>query len=656
MAEDFEQDDTPGGDEAGDRAKIFLSYTRAEQPRAKQVIALLEDAGFKVWWDGLLEGGVTYLKTTEAALEGADCVVVLWSKLSVESNWVRDEAQSGRERGCLVPLSLDGTMAPLGFRQTQMLDISEWDGSHDSELAQRIVAAVRNRTSDDGAAPVAAPVAASSSQGTKAPAVSRRALMIGGIGLAGGALAVGAWQGEWFGTLGDPDTTTMAVLRFVNLTGQEEQSWFSDGLSNELRQILSRNEMLRVSAPTSSNSREDEADDFAVGRALGVENLLRGSVQLVENTVRVSAELVQVEDGVVVWGDSYDRDFEDILALQSEIAEAVAAALLPQITGVEGTDIGGTDNPQAYEAYLRGASLYDLSAGEESDRAALRQFDQAIALDPQYAAAHAMRSTMLSAVAAAASDADEVRASYEAAIAAAERAITIEPNLSRGHLALAFAINNGRGSRSEALPHYRRAEQLAPGDADTQRTVAIFYAYGDQQALATEMIGKVLELDPLNARAFRSAGFIALFADDWPRVIETMERALELNPDLVSAYYAIGNARLMLGDANGAKTAFASEPAAIFGQTGIAIAEAQLGNREAAQAGFDALVAEYGDSSLYQQTQVLAHLDETERAIATLTRAYDEGDPGVLLALNDPLLDPLRGSDAFQQLLFERAT
>ena len=111
---------------------------------------------------------MTYLKTTEEALEGADCVVVLWSQLSVESNWVRDEAQSGRERGCLVPLSLDGTMAPLGFRQTQMLDISGWDGRTGGDLAQKIVTAVHNTTAAAGAAPPPPPLH------SPAPSPSRR--------------------------------------------------------------------------------------------------------------------------------------------------------------------------------------------------------------------------------------------------------------------------------------------------------------------------------------------------------------------------------------------------------------------------------------------------------------------------------------------------
>ncbi|BDI61686.1 TIR domain-containing protein [Qipengyuania nanhaisediminis] len=635
--------------------KIFLSYTRPEIEQARAIIALLEEAGFEVWWDGLLEGGVTYLATTEAALEGADCVVVLWSQLSVESAWVRDEAQSGRERGCLVPLSLDGTMAPLGFRQIQMLDISAWDGKHDSPLAQRIINAVRMQC-DGTPAPVRPVVPAPTRKplsGRGAPGISRRAMVAGGIGIAAGAAALAMWQGGVFAP-GD-DATSMAVLRFANLTGQEEQNWFSDGLSNEVRSILARNPLLKVSAPTSSTANED-ADDFAIGRSLGVSNILRGSVQLVANTVRVSAELVQVSDGLIVWAQSYDRDFSDILALQSDIAREVASALVPRLTGEEGLDLGGTDDPRAYEAYLRGQSLYQLTAGEESDRAALRQFEAAIAIDPDYAAAHAMRSTMLAAVANATSDADEMREYYAQATAAARRSIAIEPNLARGHLALGFAIDNGKGSRSEALPHYRRAEELAPGDADTQRTVAIFYAYGDQQDLAKAMIERVLELDPLNARAFHAAGFIALFARDWAGVIQRMEEALALNPNLASAQYAIANARLMQGDLAAARASFEAESVPVFRDTGLAIVAAQSGDADKARDLFARLVEGYGDSSLYQQSQVLAHLGDPDAAIAMLERAYDAGDPGVLLARNDPLLDPLRGHPAFERLLLERAT
>ena len=130
-------DDIP----APPRTVLFVSYSRTDLVHARPVIDLLERAGFDVWWDGRLEGGENYLQTTEHALETSDCVVVLWSATSVNSHWVRDEAQRGRERGCLVPLTIDGTMAPLGFRQFQLLDITGWSGDPAASEAARIIAA-----------------------------------------------------------------------------------------------------------------------------------------------------------------------------------------------------------------------------------------------------------------------------------------------------------------------------------------------------------------------------------------------------------------------------------------------------------------------------------------------------------------------------------
>ncbi|MGB6229712.1 MAG: toll/interleukin-1 receptor domain-containing protein, partial [Litorimonas sp.] len=105
---------------------VFFSYSRKDRDRALPIIRAIEDAGYSVWWDGMLEGGTRYLETTEQALESAQAVVVLWSRESVGSDWVRDEATSGRERGRIVPLSLDGSMAPLGFRQVQHIDMRGW--------------------------------------------------------------------------------------------------------------------------------------------------------------------------------------------------------------------------------------------------------------------------------------------------------------------------------------------------------------------------------------------------------------------------------------------------------------------------------------------------------------------------------------------------
>ncbi|AOL93727.1 TIR domain-containing protein [Porphyrobacter sp. LM 6] len=661
---DSSETDPASAGQADARPLIFLSYSRTDLAHAQPVIALLEAQGYAVWWDGRLEGGENYLQTTEATLEGADCVVVLWSATSVESHWVRDEAQRGRERGCLVPLSIDGTFAPLGFRQFQLLDISGWDGKPASPEAERILVAVRARIGGGAERPVPVrpmPTPAQPQPSTPAPALalSRRTLMLGGAGVAVGAGLLGAWQ---FGMFGSPANAaiSMVVLPFANQTGDPEKKYFSDGLARELRTVLARNPRLNVAAPTSSSAIEGE-DDFAIGRKLGVGHILRGSVQRDTARVRVTAELIEIEGGLVRWAETYDRALEDVFAVQSEIAQTVAVSLVAQIA-TEGeakqaaaaqAEIGGTKSVAAYEAFLRGLAFYDLSAGEDTDRAALAQFDAAVADDPGYAAAHAMRATMLASLANAANAAEEARQLYVQSIAAAERSIAIEPKLARGQAALGFALNNGQFKRAQAAVHYRAAEQLAAGDADILRGVAMFNSYGNasEQAVAKQMIERVIELDPLNARAFLAAGYIALFARDYPLLITRMERALAINPSMTSANFGIANARLMMGDAAGALAAADKEPVQVFSLTAKAIAAGQLGDAAAADAAYAALIDQYGDASLYQQGQILAQRGAPDEALARLQQAYVARDPGLLFAPNDPLLDPLRGEAGFKDLL-----
>jgi TolB-like protein len=620
------------------------------------VIDLLEAHGFDVWWDGRLEGGENYLQTTEAALETADCVVVLWSAAAVDSHWVRDEAQRGRERGCLVPLSIDGTMAPLGFRQFQLLDVSSWDGAATSPEAARILVAVRAKTG--AALPGSAPaqVAAALPQ-TNAPALSRRTLMIGGAGLVGAAGVLGAWQ---FGMFASPASAaiSMVVLPFANQTGDPEKKYFSDGLARELRTVLSQNPRLKVSAPTSSSAIAGE-DDFAIGRKLGVGHILRGSVQRDTARVRVTTELVAIEDGLVRWAETYDRALEDVFAVQSEIAQTVALSLVAEVATASEAQraaetqqqIGGTRNVAAYEAFLRGLALYDLSAGTESDRAALAQFDAAVAADPNYAAAHAMRSTMLAAIALNLGSGEGERDQlFNTAIAAAERALAIEPRLPRGHLALGFALSHGKLDQAAALPHYRAAEENAGGDADILRAVASYIVYGTEQTRARSLISEVLALDPLNARAFRNAGYIAIFAREYAEVITQMERAIALNPSISSAQFGIAIAKLMQGDAAGALKAAEAEQGQAFALTAAAIAKHRLGDTAGAAAALATLERDY-DGSQYQQAEAHAQIGNLNAALALLETAYAMRDPGMLWMRNDPLLDPLRGEARYRDLL-----
>jgi len=650
-------------------ADLFLSYARADQAQIERLGAALEAGGYSLWWDRKIEGGRHFAKDIEQQLKIANAVVVAWSKESIESHWVLDEAGFARDEGKLIPITLDGTLPPFGFRQIQSIDFSNWpeDDSAMHSLERAIAHSQSTEVNPTASAgedktqtvqPSAfANLGPQSSPPVDSPLVSRRNLVIGGIALTGGASIFAGWRFGLIGPSGSP-SMSMAVLPFTNLTGDDSQAWFSSGFSNELRQALSRNPLLKVSAPTSSNA-GDGQDDFAIASALGAASILRGSVQLVDQTVRIFAELLEADNGVVVWSESYDREFKDVLAVQSEIAGTVALSLVERVFNEDVAQdsladqryVGGTKDPRAYEAYLRGQAFNELGSGLDSKRSALGQYDLAIQIDPNYAAAHARRANVLASIANAANNADEVARLFAQSIAAAELAIEIAPNLAQGHMALAYVRYYGQIDRAGAYPHYKRAEELAPGDADALRSIATFYSFGDQTSLAMEIMDRVVELDPLNALAFRSAGFVALFARSYETSIARMEKALQLNPSLANANYAIGVARIALSDPRLAAEAFEAEPVALFGLTGLAIAQNRLGQSDAAQNSYDQLVSEYGDSGLYQQAQVLAQWGELERALEILTQAFDAGDPGVVLTTNDPLIDPLRGSAKLNELL-----
>ena len=161
---------------------VFLSYSREDRSQAEAVIRALEARGCAVWWDGLLVGGLAFAKSTEQALENASAVLVLWSKISVESHWVRDEATRGRDRGCLVPATLDGTMPPLGFRQYQVIDLTRWRGKNDAPEMDAIHYAIRAVSgSASGAPPSPAPAPRA--------AWSRRSWLLGAGGVGAATLA-----------------------------------------------------------------------------------------------------------------------------------------------------------------------------------------------------------------------------------------------------------------------------------------------------------------------------------------------------------------------------------------------------------------------------------------------------------------------------------
>ena len=628
---------------------VFVSYSRDDQKRALPIIQILEQAGFTVWWDGLLEGGERFANTTEDALERAKAIVVLWSATSCRSHWVHDEATRGRDRKCLVPLSIDGVEPPLGFRQFQVIDATAAKvkaGSAEMQKLVRAVAALHDRPED---------FVLSAASGRAAP--DRRAILVGSGVLALGGLGAAAW---WSGLVGADSAiaASVAVMPFDNLSGDPSQSYFSDGLAAEVRSELSRNELLQVAASTSSNVFRERGDDVKeIARKLGVAFLLEGSVRRAGNTVKIGAQLIDGRTGFEKWTKTFDRSMTDIFAVQTEIATAIATQLSAQIETGNSTktrDIrasGGTKSVAAFDAYLRGKDLYDAGIDENSDRQALSKFEEALAEDSQYAAAHAGRSRSLAVIANLYAKGAERASLFAAAVKSAHKAVALAPEYPEAFSALGFAIAFGQLNVKDARAPYEKSYALGKGDADVISRYAVFLSRLGDYARANQAILQSSALDPLNARTFRSTGDINYGAGRYDAAVAAYEKALSLNPKLSGANASIGFARFIQGDLAGARKAFAAESNKERKLTGAALIEYRQGNKVAAQEALAAMRDEFGEKSHYQYAQIYAQWGDSDKAILELQNARAKDDSGLIMMYNDPLLAPLRKRPEFSDLL-----
>lgn len=616
---------------------VFLSYSRDDQKRALPIIAAIEAAGFTVWWDGKLAGGERFLPATESALENARAVVVLWSARSVNSHWVRDEATRGRDRNCIVPLSIDGTEAPLGFRQFQTIDFSSWKGRTDAPEFRRMIEAIAARC-DREPEPVLPT--------RRIPMPSRRAMIIGGtaIGIVG-AGGIGAWMAGLIGS--GATTNSVAVLPFENLSEDEGRNYLAQGISAELRSVLARNRALQVAAQASSEAAGDmEGDAQSIARRLGVAFMLDGNVRVEGETVRIAAELIDGSNGLVAWSKSFERPMADILAVQAEIASAVMGALTSVIGdgGAGEAPVGGTANVAAYDAYLRGRDLYNNATDEAGERAALSQFDTAIALDPGFAGAHAARARSLTVIANQYGSQDEVRRYYDAALVAAERAVELAPDYPDAQSTLGAVLFQARLEVARAREPYDRSYRLGHGDAAVIGRFALYCANTGRDAEALAAATRATELDPLNPLTRFALGYVHYAARRYRQAIAEIEAGLAQNPELGSSNATMASALYLLGDIDGARTAFAAESNALYRETGLAIVEHRAGRMDAAAAARRNVETGLGigQLTLYQQAQIAAQWGEVDAAARLLGEARSAVDSGLIYLKVDPMLDPVR--------------
>jgi adenylate cyclase len=436
---------------------IFLSYNREDQATAQRFAEALQAEGFDVWWDVTLRSGDAYDQVTETALKTAKAVVVLWSRRSVESRWVRAEATLADRNRTLLPVTIEPCERPIMFELTQTADLSRWDGSPADMAWLAFMADVKRFV----AARAEPPTPSARAEATPAPA----------------------------------DELSIAVLPFVNMSADPEQEYFSDGLTEELLNQLSQLRELRVIGRTSCFAFKGKNEDLRViGQKLGVAHILEGSVRKAGQRLRITAQLVKCADHHHVWSQAYDRDLDDVFEIQDHVSRAVADALKIALgVGEHAQTLGGTRNVEAYDLYLRALALRQNSGHAATQRAA-DMMRRAVTIDPQFAAGWLILAETISVTLT--YDLGPIERLREERDQALARVMAIAPELWTGHAARAYQLFNRREFLA-AEEAYRRAIQLGPRPFPEATIFTALIANAGRIRESIPYLTAVREADPL---------------------------------------------------------------------------------------------------------------------------------------------------------------
>jgi TolB-like protein/tetratricopeptide (TPR) repeat protein len=447
---------------------------------------------------------------------------------------------------------------------------------------------------------------------------------------------------------------SIAVLPFVNMSEDKSNDYFSDGLTEELLNVLAKVQGLRVIARTSSFAfKGKDATISEVAKALDVENVLEGSVRKSGDRVRITAQLIRAADSSHLWSETYDRTLQDVFAIQDEISAEVVDALKVRLLGPNASkpEVGGTTNAAAYEAYLQG--LYSVNQGQQEAplRQALRAFDQAIAEDPNYARAHAGRARVLSSLAS--NGYEPFDSGFGRARDAANRAIELEPGLAEAWLPLANITATVDLDITKARAQFERALTLDPGNAEVQGIYSNFALVIGLTDKAIEAGSKAVQLDPIAPRPHTALATAYYGARRYDEALAVARRAERLDPNFPGVHAGIGYVLLETGDLEQARAEFEKEKIEWQRLTGIALADAKLGRTQAARTQVATAQRRLGDSAAYQYAEINAQLGDSDEAFRWLEVARRIKDPGLSILTTDPLMDPLHKDPRFATLTRE---
>ncbi|MEW5875531.1 MAG: protein kinase [Candidatus Zixiibacteriota bacterium] len=417
---------------------------------------------------------------------------------------------------------------------------------------------------------------------------------------------------------------SIAVLPFANMSADPENEYFSDGLAEELLNVLARNPDLKVTGRTSSFAFKGKHEDLrSIGEKLGVETLLEGSVRKAGNRVRITTQLVKTSDGFHLWSETYDRVLDDIFAVQDDIAKSVANAMNVTLLGKQKRVPQG--NSDSYNLVLKARFFGDRINGESLAKSRAL-YEEALRINPNDARAWAGLSLTVGTQAG--YGFEDVELGAKIAIDAGEKARDLDDTLPAAHLTLGWMYMAFRFAWEKAGASFRRAYELAPGDGMVVTGVANYEACCGDIREAVRLSERSLEMDPLNPSAHLYAGRVFWWSGDTARARETYRKALELSPGFTSAHAGISMTLYEEGRIENALQEALQEAPSGYRDTAMAIVYHALGNSTESMKALESLKGR-GEQWAFQIAGVHANRGEADQAFFWLERAYELHDAGI---------------------------
>ncbi len=444
-----------------------------------------------------------------------------------------------------------------------------------------------------------------------------------------------------------PDALSIAVLPFVDMSPEGDQEYLSDGIAEELLNLLVQIPDLKVAARTSSFSFKGENVKIdEVARELRVAHVLEGSVRKAGNRVRITAQLIKADDGYHLWSETFDRTLDDVFAIQDEISAAVVAALKVQLLGAAPKSV--EVNPEAYALYLQGRYFFVRRTQQDWENAALA-FEQALEIEPDYANAWAGLSLVLAAQAG--QSYRELHAGTVLAREAANKALELDPDLAEAHAALGNIQTSYDWDWAGAEASLTRALELAPGNSHILAEMAVLQRFIGNLDVAIELNRRAVELDPLAMRGYHQLGLALIWAERLDEAQAVYHHLLTLNPEYTSANLSLSRILLLQGNLEGAMAAAEREREPFWREFGILINLYAQGRTEEADARRADFIEQNQADSAYQIATIYGFRGAIDQVFEWLELAYVQRDGGLPEMLSDPFLNQFSGDPRWVEVL-----